>query len=94
MCCLFTVLVLFGPRAVGVIWWLVDPVRWNLVFDTFLWPLLGIVFLPLTTLMYVVVAPGGVQDFDIVWLVLAFALDVFSYVGGGYGNRGRFATTA
>jgi len=92
MCCLFTVLVMFGPRAVDVVWWLLDPVRWNATFDTFLWPLLGIVFLPITTLMYVLVFPGGIDTIDAVWLVIAFAFDLFSWFGGGYGNRQRFAT--
>jgi hypothetical protein len=87
MCCLFTVLVLLGPRAVDIVWWLVEPVRWNATFDTLLWPILGIVFLPFTTLMYVVVFPGGIDGLDIVWLALAFGIDLFSWVGGGYGNR-------
>lgn len=87
MCCLFTTLVLLGPRAVSVVWWLFDPARWNATFDTLIWPVLGIVFLPFTTLMYVIVFPGGITDLDIVWLVLAFVLDVVSWSGGGYGNR-------
>ena len=87
MCCLFTTLLLLGPRAVDVLWWLVDPTRWNLAFDTLLWPLLGIVFLPFTTLMYVIVFPGGITGLDIVWLGLAVVLDLLSWFGGGYGNR-------
>jgi hypothetical protein len=87
MCCLFTVLLMLGPRAADVIWWLVDPGRWNLAFDTLLWPVLGIVFLPFTTLMYVIVFPGGITGLDVVWLGLAVALDLVSWLGGGYGNR-------
>jgi hypothetical protein len=87
MCCLFTVLLMLGPRAADVIWWLVDPARWNLAFDTLLWPVLGIVFLPFTTLMYVIVFPGGITGLDVVWLGLAVALDLVSWLGGGYGNR-------
>jgi hypothetical protein len=87
MCCLFTVLALLGPRAAVVVWWLMDPARWNLAFTGFLVPFLGLLFLPLTTLMYVIVFPGGVDGFDIVWLGIAFGLDLFSAVGGGYKNR-------
>jgi hypothetical protein len=89
MCCLFTTLVLLGPRAAIVIWWLMDPVRWQLAFNTFLLPFLGFLFFPITTLMYVIVFPGGVDGFDILWLGIAFGLDLFSTFGGAYGNRDR-----
>ena len=39
--------------------------------------------------MWVLVYPGGVDGFDIVWLGLAVVLDVASWGGGAYGNRGR-----
>lgn len=92
MCCLFALLLMLGPRVVDVVWWLVDPVRWNAAFDTLIWPVLGIVFLPFTTLMYVLVSPGGVTDLDVVWLGLAVVLDLVSWFGGGYGGRQRYAT--
>ena len=72
MCCMFTSLVLFGPRMVILLWWLIQPWRWSLAFDTFFWPFLGFLFLPWTTLMYVMVAPGGVTGFDWLWLGLMF----------------------
>jgi hypothetical protein len=93
MCCLFTTLVMAGPRAAIVIWWLLQPVRWNAAFDTFIWPMLGFLFFPFTTLMYVLVAPGGIDGFEPAWLVLAVVLDVLSWTGGAYGNRGRVTTT-
>ncbi|UCC61721.1 MAG: hypothetical protein JSV36_13060 [Anaerolineae bacterium] len=89
MCCFFTTLMLLGPRAAILIWWLVYPVRWQLAFDTWIWPLLGFIFVPWTTLMYVLVAPGGVIGFDWVWIALAVVADIGMYVGGGYGNRDR-----
>jgi hypothetical protein len=89
MCCFFTTLVLLGPRAAILIWWLVQPVRWQAAFDTWIWPLLGFIFVPWTTLMYVLVAPGGVLGFDWVWIALAVLADIGTYVGGGYGNRDR-----
>ena len=89
MCCLFTTLFLLGPRAAGVVWWIINPVRWELAFDSFIWPILGILFLPWTTLMYVIVAPLGVVGFDWVWIVLGVIFDIGMYVGGGYGNRDR-----
>jgi hypothetical protein len=89
MCCLFTTLVLFGPRLAILFWWLLQPVRFNLAFSNFLWPLLGFLFLPWTTLMYVIVFPGGVTGFDWIWLGLMFVADISSYGGGAYGNRHR-----
>ena len=39
--------------------------------------------------MAVIVAPGGIEGFDWVWLALGVAADIASYAGGGYGNRNR-----
>ncbi len=87
MCCLFTALALLGPRAAILLWWLFDPVLWSRAFDTFIVPFLGFLFLPWTTLMFVLVFPGGVNGFDLVWLGLAVVFDVFNWFGGAYGNR-------
>ncbi len=89
MCCFFTALVLAGPRFAILLWWLAQPLRWQTTFNTWIWPLLGAVFLPWLTLMYVVVAPGGIVGFDWVWLGLALVADIASYSGGAYGNRDR-----
>ena len=89
MCCLFTSLVLFGPRLGILIWWLLDPVRWNLAFQSFLWPLLGFLFLPWTTIVYVSVGINGLSWFDWIWLAIALLVDLGSYGGGAYGNRNR-----
>ncbi|AKG54080.1 hypothetical protein DGWBC_1442 [Dehalogenimonas sp. WBC-2] len=88
MCCPLIILMLFGPRAAILIWWLADQVRWDNAFDTFLIPLIGFFFLPWTTLAYVLVFPGGVEGFDFVWLIIAVLAD-FGAWGGGYRNRER-----
>jgi hypothetical protein len=92
MCCLFTVLVFLGPRFGGILWWLFWPDRWYgenfSAFDSLIWPILGIIFLPWTTLMYVAVAPGGVNGiWEWLFLILAVVIDVGAYTGGGIGNR-------
>ena len=90
MCCFFTSLVLFGPRLAILIWWLVQPARWSLAFSgSFIWPLLGFLFVPWATLMYVLVAPGGVTGFDWIWLGIGLLADIASYGGGGWGNKER-----
>jgi hypothetical protein len=91
MCCFFTTLLLLGPRFAILIWWLIRPVYYNLVFNTWIWPLLGVIFLPWTTLMYLIVGGGPLIGFDWVWMVLALLADLGSYGGGAYGNRDRFA---
>jgi hypothetical protein len=87
--CLFLSLLLFGPRVVIAIWWLIEPARWSATFDTFFIPLLGFLFLPWTTLMFVLVSPLGIDGLDWLWLGLALAADVASYAGGAIGGRGR-----
>jgi hypothetical protein len=94
MCCLVASLFLLGPRAAILVWWLIEPVRWNATFDTFLWPALGFLFAPWTTLMYVAVFPAGINGFDYIWLGIGVAFDLFTWFGGGYSNRNRMPTRA
>ncbi|MCA9874136.1 MAG: hypothetical protein KC441_10790 [Anaerolineales bacterium] len=87
MCCAFLALVLFGPRLFGVFWWIFQPLRWQAAFNNWIglywiWPMLGIVFLPWTTIMYVIVAPGGVNGWDWLWIGLMLLADIASYTGG------------
>jgi hypothetical protein len=89
MCCFFTALVFLGPRAGILVWWLINPGRWAATFSNFIWPLLGFIFVPWTTLMYVLVAPGGIVLFDWILLALAVVADIAMWAGGGIGNRDR-----
>ena len=58
---------------------------------TFLWPLLGLIFLPFTTLMYVILwSPGDRASTGRDWLWVGIALrvvDVGHYGASAYGNR-------
>ena len=92
MCCFLTSMVLLGPRAAIIVWWLLQPARWDLAFNSFFWPLLGFIFAPWTTLMYVAVFQGGVKGFDWVWMALAIMADVASWTSGAWTNRGRLKT--
>ncbi len=85
MGCLRAVIVGGFPRLAVLFIWLARPALFTAAFGGFfLWPLLGILFLPFTTLTYVLVfTPGvGLSGFDFVWLVLAFAVDLV----GSYTN--------
>ena len=87
MCCGFAILAFLGPRAALLFWWLLRPAYFSETFTTILWPLLGFFFLPWLTLMYLIVAPGGISTFDWLFLGLALLLDIASYSGSAYGNR-------
>lgn len=93
MCCAFLTLVFLGPRFFGAMWWLIQPARWQLAFNGWaggnlwwLWPMLGIIFLPWTTIMYILVAPMGITGLDWLWIGLAVVADIAFY-GGGAGRK-------
>jgi hypothetical protein len=103
MCCLVTVLLLLGPRIALVAWWFMDSARFNLAFNTkawahpiflpfpwpfWAWPLIGAIFVPWTTLAYLVVFPGGVVGSDWLWLGIGLLIDLGSHFGG-YRHRDR-----
>ena len=90
-CCLFASVMAGAPRVAFMLWWLLQPVRITNMFDTFVIPLLGVIFLPWLTLVYVIVAPGGIQWFDWIWQGLALFADIASYTGGGVSGRRRYA---
>jgi hypothetical protein len=83
-------MLLLGPRLAAVVWWLFDMNRWSQTFPNIILPILGIIFLPWTLLAYVFVFPGGIVGLDWLWIILGVVLDLSSYGGGGWGNRGRF----
>lgn len=89
--CLLIALMSGGPRLAIVLWWLLATNRWEAAFDTFLVPFLGFVFLPWTTLMFVIVAPGGdMAGYDWIWLGIAFLMDMVSLGSGGREGRSRY----
>jgi hypothetical protein len=71
--------------------WIARPVMMNAAFSTFIIPCLGFLFLPFTTLMYVILiqGPGRIEGFDWVWLILAVILDLASIGAAGAANRNR-----
>ena len=61
------------------------------MFDTWIIPLLGLIFLPFTTLIYLFLGapPLGVHGFDWVWIGLAVVLDLGHYASG-YSQRSSY----
>jgi hypothetical protein len=92
MCCLALTAGFLGPRIALFAWWIFGD-KVDLAFDTWAWPLLGLIFLPWTTLAYVL-AWGPLDGVSgIGWLVVAigFAADLATY--SSRAAKSRYQTT-
>jgi hypothetical protein len=95
VCCVVALGALIGPRVAIAFWFLFDPIRWErafqgLVVGPLVWAILGFLFLPWTTLVFVWLAPFGlIGGLGLLWLVLALVIDLSAY-GGGFRSRGWF----
>jgi hypothetical protein len=79
VCCFLLALFALGPRFVLALEWIFGH-RIQAAFAHWWWPLLGLIFLPWTTLMYVIVwGPGGVHGANWIAVGIGFLLDLFSY---------------
>ena len=90
--CLFAILAGLFPRVAYAIFWIARPNQVAAAFnDVLFWPLLGLIFLPFTTLMYTILwSPGvGLSNADWVWVGIALLLDLSHYAYRAYGNRDR-----
>jgi hypothetical protein len=76
MGCLLGCLGLILPRAVLVVMWITDYL--DKAYESVAWPLLGFLFLPLTTITYawVINSHGEVQGLDTVLVTLAVLADL------------------
>jgi len=93
MACLVALLAVFFPRLAFLTVWLARPGLVTAAFgQAILWPILGVIFIPFTSLVYVVLYhPGvGIVGWEWLWVGLAFLLDISHWVGG-YSQR-RYAT--
>ena len=77
-----------APRLFLILAWIFEPTRWNVVWSSCLWPVLGIIFLPYTTIMYMLAwtAPSGISGWDWLWIILGVILDVMHW-GSIYERR-------
>ena len=91
--CLFAIFAAAFPRlALLFVWLFSSP---NLVMrafhDILIWPILGIIFLPFTTLIYVLVYNPAVGLTGWGWflVVLGFLIDIGAFSSSAYTNRNR-----
>lgn len=88
MGCLLAIFAGFFPRiALVCLWIFTNDV--DRAYDSFIVPLLGLIFLPLTTLVYALAwSPvGGVEGIEWLWVGLALVLDLSAYGGGARARR-------
>ena len=98
MCCFSTIFLVFGSRIAIFVWWLADPGRFKLAFQSWslpgfiipvwFWGLVGGLFLPWTTLAYLFIAPAGLVGYNWIVLLIGFLIDMTSH-GGTYYHRRR-----
>lgn len=89
MCCLLIVAAVFGPRCLGVVWWLLDPVRWGTAFPNPLFGFIGWLVLPWTTIAYMFAFPNGIEGLDWALIALALFVDLGTTGGGAFGRDRR-----
>jgi hypothetical protein len=81
MCCLALSAGFIGPRFALLMWWLFGT-KVDAAFSNWIWPLLGLLFLPWTTIAYVL-AWGPVDGVSGFWgwllVGLGLALDIATY---------------
>jgi hypothetical protein len=87
--CLLALFAGVFPRLALVIVWVARPKMVDAAFDTWILPLLGIIFLPFATLIYVILwQTGGLAGFDWFWVILAAILDL-GHWGASYTQRSQ-----
>ena len=93
MCCFALALGLLGPRVILFFMWVFGS-RVDHAFDSWIWPLLGFLFLPWTTVMYALTwSPvGGVAGADWILVALGLVADIATYGSRAAQSRYRGAT--
>jgi hypothetical protein len=88
VCCFVLLLGLLGPRVAFAAWWIFGD-KVDLAFDGWIWPLLGLLFLPWTSICYVLAwgAIDGVSGAGWLLVALGFFLDIASYASRAAKSR-------
>jgi hypothetical protein len=90
VCCIALLAWGLGPRIILAGWWIFGN-EVDVAFGSWVWPLLGLLFLPWTTLFYVIAwSPvGGVRDAEWLLVALGVVLDMATY--GARSAKARYA---
>ncbi|HEY7334596.1 MAG TPA: hypothetical protein VH639_06905 [Bryobacteraceae bacterium] len=89
MPCLILLAVLLVPRVVLVLMWLFTTYLQRAFHGGLLLPVLGFIFLPLTTIVYAweVTHSMPMAGINLLWLVIAVIIDVGGFGGGAHRSR-------
>lgn len=90
MPCFIALFAYFFPRVVLVLIWLFSSYLGR-AYHTVIWPLLGFIFMPLTTLAYAfaINSNGSVSGFYAFLVVIAALIDLGTYGTGPAARRNR-----
>jgi hypothetical protein len=90
MPCFLGCLAIFFPRVVLVLIWLLSNYLQH-AYQTLLWPLLGFIFMPVTTLAYAfaINANGQLNGIYLVIFVVAVLIDLGLMGGSAHSSRRR-----
>jgi hypothetical protein len=93
--CLFLLIAALSPRLAVILMWIFTP--WvDRAFGPVIWPILGVLFLPITTLIYVILwntNGRGVNGWEWILVILGVFADLASYgarAGAARGRRGAY----
>ena len=75
------------PRFAILVGWWNDQAGWSSVFGSDILLLGGFLFFPWTTLIYAFVQPNGLDILNIVFLALAFLIDLGTWGVGAFATR-------
>jgi hypothetical protein len=89
MPCLFLIVVLAFPRIALVLMWLFSTYLQRAFHGGLLVPLLGFIFLPLTTIVYAWEINSGMPlaGINLLWLLIAVIIDLGGLGGGAHRSR-------
>jgi hypothetical protein len=88
--CLIGIAIALAPRVVLILAAIFSD-RWDLVWQgNWFWPLLGIIFAPYTTVMYMLSwnPVTGITGFDWFWIILGVMLDIMKWAQIANNRRG------
>jgi len=89
-CCLLMIIVLAFPRVVLVLMWLFSHML-ERAYHGLIIPVLGFIFLPITTIVYawLINEHRPLEGINLLILIIAVLLDAGSHGGGNYYRRRR-----
>ena len=79
--CFLSLAIVIAPRLMLILAWIFSE-RWDVVWgNTWLWPLLGTLFAPYTTIMYLLTwnPVSGIAGWDWMWIIMGVLLDLVKW---------------